>query len=105
MNKALGIIKLHPKKIYAIQLEKLLMSAVANYQLKNEEVKVDEDNLFIKIITVDNARQLKRMRPAPQGRAFRIRKRSNHVTIIVDSLEDIEENVQVEETIENNEQE
>lgn len=88
VDEALGIIKLHPKRLYAVRVEKLLLSAVANWQLKNEEVKVDENKLYIKLIKVDAGRQLKRIRPAPQGRAFRIRKRSNHVTIVVDNMTD-----------------
>lgn len=100
VNEALGLIKLHPKKLYAMRLEKLLMSAVSNWQLKNEEVKVDEEKLYVKLIKVDNARQLKRIRPAPQGRAYRIRKRSNHVTIVVDNLEEM--NIVQEEINQNN---
>ena len=83
VEEALNIVKYHPKKPYALKLEKLILSAIANYQVKNEELKIDESNLFIKTIMVDNARQLKRIRPAPQGRAHRIRKRSNHVTLVV----------------------
>lgn len=83
VGDALNIVKFHPKKPYGLKLEKLILSAISNYQVKNEEIKVDADNLFIKSITVDNARQLKRIRPAPQGRAHRIRKRSNHVTMII----------------------
>jgi large subunit ribosomal protein L22 len=66
-------------------VEKLLLSAVANWEQKNEGSNVDRENLFIKEIFVDISRTLKRLRPAPQGRAHRIRKRSNHVTIIIDS--------------------
>jgi large subunit ribosomal protein L22 len=87
VDEALNIVKLHPMKTYALPLEKLLLSAVANWQLKNEDTKVEQQNLIVKSITVDNAKQLKRIRPAPQGRAFRVRKRSNHVTLIVDSKE------------------
>ena len=83
---ALNIIKHHPKKKYSEKLEKLILSAVSNWKSKNEDSSVNEDDLFIKKIFVDNARQLKRIRPAPQGRAHRIRKRSNHVTVIVDSI-------------------
>ncbi|MCK4360917.1 MAG: 50S ribosomal protein L22 [Bacteroidales bacterium] len=67
------------------RLHKLLISAIANWQTKNEGVRIEDSNLYIKEISVDSARQLKRIRPAPQGRAHRIRKRSNHVTIILDS--------------------
>jgi large subunit ribosomal protein L22 len=67
------------------KLEKLLLSAIANWQAKNEDGDVEEANLFIKEIRVDSAGMLKRLRPAPQGRAHRIRKRSNHVTLILES--------------------
>ncbi|MBT3301926.1 MAG: 50S ribosomal protein L22 [Bacteroidetes bacterium] len=87
VEDALNIVKFHPKKPYGLKLEKLILSAISNYQVKSEEVKIDESNLFVKSITVDNARQLKRIRPAPQGRAHRIRKRSNHVTLIIGSHE------------------
>ena len=66
-------------------MEKLLLSAIANWRVKNEGVDVVDANLFVKTIFVDGGRVLKRMRPAPQGRAYRVRKRSNHITIIVDS--------------------
>lgn len=84
VNKALGILRF-TKKEAAQRLEKLLLSAVANWQNKNEGVRIEESNLFVKSIHVDSGRVLKRLRPAPQGRAYRIRKRSNHVTIFVDS--------------------
>jgi len=67
------------------RLEKLLRSAIANWETKNEGDRPEESNLVVSEIQVDSARMLKRLRPAPQGRAHRIRKRSNHVTIIVDS--------------------
>ena len=69
----------------SVPLEKLLLSAVANWKVKNEGVDLADANLFVKTIFVDGGRVLKRMRPAPQGRAYRVRKRSNHVTLIVDS--------------------
>ena len=84
VNKALGILK-YTKKEAAQRLEKLLLSAIANWQNKNEGVRIEDSNLYVKSITVDGARMLKRLRPAPQGRAYRIRKRSNHVTLFVDS--------------------
>ena len=65
------------------RLEKLLISAIANWQAKNTDDKAD---LFVKEIFVDGGRQLKRLRPAPQGRAHRVRKRSNHVTLVVDRM-------------------
>ena len=69
----------------SVPLEKLLMSAIANWKVKNEGVDVASANLYVKTIFVDGGRTLKRMNPAPQGRAYRLRKRSNHITIIVDS--------------------
>ncbi len=84
VDKALAILK-YTKKESATRLEKLLLSAIANWQAKNEGVRIEESNLYVKEIFVDSGRMLKRLRPAPQGRAYRIRKRSNHVTIVVDS--------------------
>jgi large subunit ribosomal protein L22 len=74
----------------SVPLEKLLLSAVANWKVKNEGADVSE--LYVKTIFVDGGRVLKRMRPAPQGRAYRVRKRSNHITIIVDSRSAATEN-------------
>ncbi|MDX9942008.1 MAG: 50S ribosomal protein L22 [Bacteroidales bacterium] len=84
VNKALGILR-YSKQDASYRLEKLLLSAIANWQSKNEGVRIEDSNLFVKTIHVDGGRSLKRLRPAPQGRAYRIRKRSNHVTIFVDS--------------------
>jgi large subunit ribosomal protein L22 len=84
VNKALGILK-YSKQDASDRLEKLLLSAIANWQSKNEGVRIEDSNLYVKSINVDGGRSLKRLRPAPQGRAHRIRKRSNHVTIFVDS--------------------
>ncbi len=91
VNKAMDILKYiskHPAK----RVEKLLLSAIANWQTKNEGVRIEDSRLFVKETYVDQSRTLKRLRPAPQGRAHRIRKRSNHVTIILDSLNRIQEN-------------
>ena len=85
VNKALNILKFE-SKVGAARLEKLLLSAVANWQAKNEDIKLEEADLYVKSIMVDSGRILKRLRPAPQGRAHRIRKRSNHVTLVVDNL-------------------
>ena len=71
----------------AARLEKLLISAISNWQAKNNDDKAD---LFVKEIFVDGGRQLKRLRPAPQGRAHRVRKRSNHVSIVVDRMAETE---------------
>ncbi|MEA3496101.1 MAG: 50S ribosomal protein L22 [Bacteroidota bacterium] len=84
VEEALNILKFHPKKAYSKKLEKLVLSAIANWQVKNEDLGSDDNDLFVKLIFVDNARQLKRIKPAPQGRAHRIRKRSNHITVVVD---------------------
>ena len=84
MNKALQILKFNTKHASA-NIEKLVLSAVANWQAKNEGVSLEEANLFIKEISVDGGSMLKRLRPAPQGRGHRIRKRSNHVTVVLGS--------------------
>lgn len=84
--KALDILRYNPKEASG-RLEKLLKSAIANWENKNEGKKPEEHFLYIKEIRVDSASMLKRYRPAPQGRAHRIRKRSNHVTLYIDSKE------------------
>ena len=81
--KALNILKFNPKHS-SKNLEKLLLSAINNWEQKNEGEDPTEANLIVKEIYVDSARMLKRIQAAPQGRAHRIRKRSNHVTIVVD---------------------
>jgi large subunit ribosomal protein L22 len=88
--KALNLLKFEPNH-NAARLEKLLLSAVANWQNKFEDVRLEEADLYVKEIYVDGGRILKRLRPAPQGRAHRIRKRSNHVTMVVASNYSIEE--------------
>ncbi len=82
VERALQVLKF-TKKEAAQRVEKLLLSAIANWQQKNEDEDIENAGLFVKEIKVDSARVLKRLRPAPQGRAHRIRKRSNHVTIIL----------------------
>ena len=82
VDKALSILRFSPKES-SVRLEKLLLSAVANWQAKNEDGDLEKAGLFVKEIRVDSARMLKRLRPAPQGRAHRIRKRSNHVTLVL----------------------
>lgn len=84
--KALDILKFNPKEASG-RLEKLLKSAIANWENKNAGQKPEDSFLYIKEIRVDSASMLKRYRPAPQGRAHRIRKRSNHVTLYIDSKE------------------
>ena len=81
---ALHILKNAPQQA-SERLRKLLLSAIANWQAKNEGVRLEESDLYIKEISVDGGRMLKRLQTAPQGRAHRVRKRSNHVTLIVDS--------------------
>lgn len=85
INQALNMLKFSPKEA-AKRVEKLLLSAIANWQAKNEGIKLEDSTIFVKEIYVDSARILKRLRPAPQGRAHRIKKRSNHVTLVLDSI-------------------
>jgi len=80
VNRALDVLKFSSKEA-SRRVEKLLLSAIANWQAKNEGVRLEESNLYVQEVFVDSARMLKRLRPAPQGRGHRIRKRSNHVTI------------------------
>ena len=82
VEKALNILRFSPKEA-SRRLETLLLSAVANWQAKNEEADIEEAELFVKEIKVDSGSMLKRLRPAPQGRAHRIRKRSNHITLVL----------------------
>jgi len=84
VDKALGILQFNPKHP-AVPLYKLLKSAINNWEQKNTDTKPEDANLVVKTIMVDGGRVIRRMRPAPQGRGYRIRKRSNHVTLIVDS--------------------
>jgi len=91
VDKALQILKFNTKEASG-KLEKLLLSAIANWQAKNEDASIEDSQLFVKEIFVDSARMLKRLRPAPQGRAHRIRKRSNHVTLVVGSNQNTESN-------------
>lgn len=81
--RALSVLKFSTKEA-SIRMEKLLRSAIANWEQKNER-KADDGELYVSAVYVDSARMLKRLRPAPQGRGYRIRKRSNHVTLFVDS--------------------
>ncbi|QWX82934.1 50S ribosomal protein L22 [Cellulophaga sp. HaHaR_3_176] len=89
IEKALAILKFNSKEA-SRKLEKLLLSAIANWQAKNEDASVEDAALFIKEIRVDGGAMLKRLRPAPQGRAHRIRKRSNHVTLVLDSNNNVQ---------------
>lgn len=85
VNLALNMLKYSPQYA-ARKLETLLLSAISNWQNKNEGVRIEDSKLYIKQIMVDGGRSLKRIQPAPQGRAYRIRKRSNHVTLFLDSI-------------------
>ena len=90
VSHALDILK-YSQQNASKDLEKLVLSAVSNWQNKNEGVRIEESNLFVSEIKVDQGRTLKRFRPAPQGRAHRIRKRSNHVTVVLESSNKNEE--------------
>jgi len=92
VNKALDVLKFSPQEA-SRRLEKLLLSAISNWQSKNEGVRIEESRLFVREISVDSGRALKRLQTAPQGRAYRVRKRSNHVTVVLDSM-----NKEVEKT-------
>jgi large subunit ribosomal protein L22 len=85
VNKALDVLKFSPQEA-SRRLEKLLLSAISNWQSKNEGVRIEESRLFVREISVDSGRALKRLQTAPQGRAYRVRKRSNHVTVVLDSM-------------------
>ena len=85
VSNALNLLK-YEAKHPAARLEKLLMSAISNWETKNKDVKLEEADLFVKEIYVGGGRMLKRLRPAPQGRAHRVRKRSNHVTMVIDRM-------------------
>ena len=96
VSRALGVLKFSNKEA-AAKVEKLLRSAISNWEQKNAQ-KADTGELFVSAIKVDCSTTLKRMRPAPQGRGYRIRKRSNHVTLFVDTKAD--EKMDVENNIE-----
>jgi len=87
VEKALHILKHSPMQASG-RMHKLLLSAVANWQAKNEGKRIEDAQLFVKEVSVDSGRMLKRIQTAPQGRAYRVRKRSNHVTLIVDNKEE-----------------
>lgn len=84
VDKALGILQYNPRES-APKLRKLLLSAVANWQAKNEGARIEDSQLYVKQIMVDEGRTMRRMRTAPQGRGYRVRKRSNHITMIIGS--------------------
>lgn len=87
VEKALGILQYNPRES-APKMRKLILSAVANWQAKNEGKRMEDSQLYVKQIMVDEGRTMKRMRTAPQGRGYRIRKRSNHITVILGSRVD-----------------
>ncbi|ADQ17531.1 50S ribosomal protein L22 [Leadbetterella byssophila] len=86
VNQALGILTYQPQQAAPV-IKKVLLSAIANWQNKNEDARIEDADLYVKTIMIDGGRMLKRLRPAPQGRAYRVRKRSQHITIVVDTLE------------------
>ena len=91
VDQALDIFRFSQKEA-SRKLEKLLLSAISNWQSKNKEVNIEDVNLYIHEIKVDSASMLKRIRTAPQGRAHRIRKRSNHVTIVLNTKDNTQSN-------------
>ena len=93
VDKALGILQYSPRES-APKMRKLLLSAIANWQAKNEGQRLEDNQLYVKTVMVDGGRQMKRLRTAPQGRGYRIRKRSNHITMVLGNR--TEENVQTE---------
>lgn len=101
IDVALNILKYNPREASG-RLEKLLLSAISNWQAKNEGKRMEDSNLFVKEIFVDGGRMLKRLRPAPQGRGYRVRKRSNHVTLALGSRV-IKDDTKVTETTTNTE--
>jgi large subunit ribosomal protein L22 len=97
VDKALGILKYCPRES-APKMYKLVLSAIANWQAKNEGSRLEDSQLYVKQIMVDEGRTMKRMRTAPQGRGYRIRKRSNHITVVLGSrVEETAATPQVEE--------
>ncbi len=101
VEKAMHVLQ-HTNKEAAGRLYKLVRSAVANWEVKNEGARIEDNALYIKKISVDSGRMLKRIQPAPQGRAYRVRKRSNHVTLILGNRLDEMNQVDMAES-ENNE--
>ncbi len=96
VDKALSILQFSQRKYYAQYVEKLLKSAISNWEQKNQGSKAEESNIVVSSVFVDGAVVAKRMRTAPQGRAYRIRKRFSHVTIKVDSVVNKVENQKAE---------
>jgi large subunit ribosomal protein L22 len=92
VDRALNILQWNQKPTYAIYINKLIRSAVANWSQKNSGERIEDSNLYVKTIMVDGGFTVKRLRTAPQGRGNRILKRTNHVTVVVDSLKSKETN-------------
>ncbi|MDA0685943.1 MAG: 50S ribosomal protein L22 [Bacteroidetes bacterium] len=86
VEKALNILQWNPKPTYAIYLSKLIKSGIANWGQMNGDERIEDSELYVKTIMVDGGLAMKRLRTAPQGRGYRQKKRSNHVTIVIDSL-------------------
>lgn len=98
VDKALNALQFSERRYYAIYVEKLLKSAIANWEQKNEG-RAEDNDLFVKAVFVDGGAMMKRLRTAPQGRAHRQRKRSNHITIIVDSLIQLDNDTEMVEDV------
>lgn len=95
VNRAMAMLRFSTKEA-SIRMEKLLRSAISNYEQKTNQ-RAEDSNLYVSAVTVDSATMLKRMRPAPQGRGYRIRKRSNHVTLFVDSRDNVNQNLEIKQ--------
>ncbi len=96
---ALNILKFSQRPYYALYVEKLLKSAINNWEQKNIGRKAEDSSLFVKTVMVDGGRAMKRLRTAPQGRGYRMVKRSNHITLIVDSFTDVNQSVSTENIV------
>jgi len=97
VERALAILQYNPRES-APKMRKLLLSAIANWQAKNEGKRMEDSQLYVKSVMVDEGRTIRRMRTAPQGRGYRIRKRSNHITMVVASRLDEAPKAEKEET-------
>lgn len=103
VEDALNNLRFHPKAKYAKFLEKTILSGIANWQEKNENANIEESELFVKKIWIDEGRKLKRIQPAAMGRAHRILKRSNHISLVIDAPGSEDEATEEEEAIEEEE--
>ncbi len=100
VEMALAILQHSPKEA-AGRMYKLLLSAIANWQAKNEGKRIEDQQLYVSEVAVDSGRVLKRLQTAPQGRAYRIRKRSNHITLVLGNRNDFAEAIEETDTVEN----